>query len=54
MIDPTTGWFEVKEILDKEPGTVANAVEQAWLTRYPWPSIIVFNNETEFLHDLQT
>ena len=51
MIDPTTGWFEVEEILDKEPGTVANAVEKAWLTRYPWPSIIVFDNETEFLQE---
>ena len=41
MIDPATGWFEVKQIQDKEPGTVANAVEQAWLTRYPWSAVIV-------------
>lgn len=51
MIDPATGWFEVKQIQDKEPGTVANAVEQAWLTRYPWPAVIVYDNGTEFLRE---
>jgi transposase InsO family protein len=51
MIDPATGWFELKQIDNKEPGTVANAVEQAWLTRYPWPSIIVYDNGTEFLKE---
>ena len=51
MIDPATGWFEVKQIQDKEPGTIANAVEQAWLTRYPWPAIIVYDNGTEFLRE---
>ena len=28
MIDPATGWFEVKQIPDKEPGTIANVVEE--------------------------
>ena len=28
MIDPSTGWFEVKQISDKEAHTVAEAVEQ--------------------------
>ena len=51
MIDPATGWFEAKHIPDKEPGTVANAVEQAWLTRYPWPSVIVYDNGSEFLRE---
>jgi hypothetical protein len=41
MIDPTTGWFEMKQINDKEVITVANIVETTWLTRYPWPTIII-------------
>ena len=36
MIDPSTGWFEVKQISDKEAHTVAEAVKQMWLSRYPW------------------
>ena len=38
MIDPATGWFEMKNVTDKEAITVAAAVEQTWLTRYPWPA----------------
>lgn len=50
MIDPATGWFEVKQV----PGTkradvVANVVEQAWLTRYPWPQEVTFDRGTEFM-----
>ena len=51
MIDPATGWFELKQIKDKEPGSEANVVEQTWLTRYPWPAVIVFDNGTEFLRE---
>ena len=32
MIDPATGWFEIKECPDKEAITIANLVEQVWLT----------------------
>ena len=35
MIDPATGWFEIKQIKNKEAHTVAEAVEQTWLSRYP-------------------
>jgi hypothetical protein len=38
MIDPATGWFEMREIPNKEAITIANLVEQTWFTRYPWPS----------------
>ena len=37
MIDPATGWFEMKEIKNKEAINVANIVEQTWLSRYPIP-----------------
>ena len=32
MIDPATGWFEVSQYDDKKSITVANIVEQQWLT----------------------
>ena len=35
MIDPVTKWFEIQAIPNKQAITVANQVEQAWLTRYP-------------------
>jgi len=49
MIDPATGWFNLKELKDKEAISVANLVEQTWLTRYLWPSKIVFDRGTEFM-----
>ena len=51
MIDPATGWFEIKEIPNKEPITIANKVEQAWLTRYPWPTKIIYDRGGEFLRE---
>ena len=36
MIDPETCWFEMKQIPDKRADTIANLVEQTWLSRYPW------------------
>jgi hypothetical protein len=34
-IDLATGWFEIKQYDDKKSITVANIVEQEWLTCYP-------------------
>jgi hypothetical protein len=34
MINPATGWFEIEQFDDKKSITVANIVEQEWLTRY--------------------
>ena len=49
MIDPATGWFEIAECPDKEANTIANLVEQTWLTRYPWPNILNFDKGKEFM-----
>jgi hypothetical protein len=49
MIDPATGWFEMREIPNKEAITITNLVEQTWLTRYPWPNQIVFDRGKEFM-----
>ena len=48
MIDPATGWLEIKEVTSKNPITVANAIEQTWLCRYPWPKVIVYDKGGEF------
>ena len=52
MIDPTTGWFEMREIKTKSADTVANVLEQAWLTRYPWPTRMIFDRGSEFKAEL--
>jgi len=49
MIDPATSWFEIKELKDKEAISIANLVEQTWLTRYPWPTELIFDRGTEFM-----
>jgi putative transposase len=49
MIDPATGWFEIKQYDDKRSITVANIVEQEWLTRYPKPSLITLDRGSEFI-----
>ena len=49
MIDPATGWFEMKEIPNKEAITIANIIEQTWFSRYPWPTQITFDRGSEFM-----
>ena len=49
MIDPATGWFEMREIKTKSADVISNIVEQAWLTRYPWPTQITYDKGTEFM-----
>jgi hypothetical protein len=49
MINQATGWFKMQEIPNKEAFTIANFVKQTWLTRYPWPNQIIFNQGKEFM-----
>ena len=51
MIDPATSWFEMKQINNKQAITVAHAVEQTWLSRYPWPKKITYDKGSEFMAD---
>ena len=54
MIDPATGWFEIVQYLDKKAITIANLVEQTWLARYPRPTVITYDQGTEFVgHEFQ-
>ena len=38
MIDPATGWIEIRIVPSARADLVSNIVELAWLTRYPLPS----------------
>ena len=49
MIDPATGWIEIREIKNKDASNIANLVEQTWLTRYPWPMELTYDRGTEFM-----
>jgi hypothetical protein len=48
MIDPVTGWFEIKAILKPDATHVSDAFYEAWLCRYPRPEEIGFDNGSEF------
>eukprot|EP00957_Ditylum_brightwellii_P158783 12086252-Ditylum_brightwellii.AAC.1 len=54
MIDPATGWFEIKGTTARSSDVVANIVEQMWLTRYPWPQKVILDRGTEFMKDFIT
>ena len=48
MIDPVTGWFDVIAIPDKNAHTVMEAFNNTWLTRYPRPQHIGYDNGSKF------
>eukprot|EP00957_Ditylum_brightwellii_P159539 12144999-Ditylum_brightwellii.AAC.1 len=49
MIDPATGWFEITETKIERTDMVSNVVETTWLTRYPYPTQVVFDIGIEFM-----
>ena len=49
MIDPVTGWFEIAQYEDKIEISIANLVETTWLSRYPRPIEITYEQEKEFI-----
>jgi hypothetical protein len=53
MIDPATNWFEVTPIVNKEAATVMEAFNNEWLSRYPRPQFIGFDNGSEFKAQFQ-
>jgi hypothetical protein len=54
MIDPVTGWFEVVDLKGdiedktKSAASVMAAFDETWLSRYPRPQEIGFDNGSEF------
>ena len=54
MIDAETGWLEIVRYDDKRTITIANLVENMWLSRYPRPIEIVYDQGKEFIaHELR-
>ena len=51
MIDPATGWFEMQQIDTKSADNVINIVDQAWFTRYPWPTKVISDRGGEFMKE---
>ena len=49
MIDPVTGWFVIVQYDDREAITIANLVETTWLSRYPIPIEIMYDQGKEFI-----
>jgi len=54
MIDPATGWVEIRALLGVQADYVSNQVELAWLTRYPQPTKIILDRGNEFLAEFKT
>ena len=67
MIDPVTGWFEIVEVpnyiikdlkkkisqqtIDKSSARISLLFDQTWLSRYPRPKKVIFDNGSEFKKD---
>ena len=43
MIDPVTWWSEVTQYNDKRAMPISNLVETTWLSRYPRPMDITYD-----------
>ena len=54
FIDPSTGWFEITEIKNKNTVNISHQVDIVWLTRYPRPRKIITDNGAEFKKDFRT
>ena len=68
MVDPATGWFEIAELpyievkqikennidyIDKTSARISQLFDKVWLSRYPRPTKVVFDNGSEFKKDFQ-
>ena len=49
VIDPVTGWFEITQYDNKILISIANLVETKWLTIYPRPMEITYDQGSEFI-----
>ena len=49
MIDPVTGWFEVIQYNDKRAINIADLVGTTWLSGYPRPTEIMYDQGKNFM-----
>ena len=54
MIDPASGWIEIRSVPEARADLVANQVELAWSTRYPLPNKITVDRGKELSVELKT
>ena len=50
FVDPATGWFKISEvpIIDQSPARISQIFNEVWLSRYPRPRKVIFDNSSEF------
>jgi transposase InsO family protein len=48
MIDPATGWFEVKDVKEASATSCMEAMDDTWLSRYPRPEFLGYDGGSEF------
>ena len=48
MIDPTTGWFKIKDIPDASAESCVKAFDDTWLSRYPRPQYLGYDNGNDY------
>ena len=49
MIDHVTGWFEITQYDDKRAISIANLIENMWMSRYLRPMEITYDQGSEFI-----
>ena len=55
FIDPATGWFEIAEvpIIDQSSARISRIFDEVWLSRYPRPQKVLYDNGSEFKKNFQ-
>ena len=55
FIDPATGWFEIVEVpqIDQTSARMSQLFDEVWLSRYPRPRKVIYDNGTEFKKNFQ-
>jgi transposase InsO family protein len=48
MIDPATGWFEVKDVVSPSAEDCMAAFDDVWLSRYPRPEYLGYDGGSEY------
>ena len=49
MVGPVIGWFEIAQYEDKRAISIMNLVETMWLSGYPRPIEITYDQGLEFI-----
>ena len=49
MIDTVTGWSEIAQYNNKIAMSISNLIETTWVSRYPRPTEIMYDQGSEFI-----